>query len=263
MRKTAITLLALGLVAALAASASATVFYTESFTYPDGPLGATPPGTINGTTGWVTHSSTLGGSASDIQVVSGVAVGSMSNAPDDSRPFFPSFSDSTGSAAVTYSCMKVTITASAALTAGPVYMAHFKDNNPTGTVFSAKIFIGGIAGNATQYNVGISNGPANTPVMWASPLNVGQQYIFATRFDASTGVATLWVNPANESSTSVSGTDAGGAGRSLGAYGFRQSTANWGYKIDDLSVGTSFSETCGGPTPTTTGTWGRLKTLYR
>lgn len=260
MRKTAIALLALLLTASVA---SATVFFQETFSYPNGALGAAPTGTVNATTGWLTHSNT-GGGTNDIQVVSGAAVGNMANSPDDSRPFGAGFSIVTGASDITYSCMKVTITNNVpgvALTPGAVYFAHFKDNIATGTTFSGKVFVQGV--DATTFNLGISNN-LNTPVYWGSSLSINTTYVVATRYNAATGIASLWVNPASEASTFVSGTDAPALGRGLAAYGFRQSTANWSYTIDDLSVGTSFDEVCGGlPTPTSTSTWGRLKSIYR
>ena len=54
--------------------------------------------------------------------------------------------------------------------------------------------------------------------------------------------------------------------RMAGAFAMRQiSSASAGlYRIDNISVGTSFTETCGGlPTPTQRTTWGELKTIYR
>lgn len=265
MRKASIAFLALSLTAVLVAPASATKFWTETFTYPDGALGYAPVGTVNPVTGWYTHSSTFGGSATDIQVVGGTMVGNMANAPDDSRPFGAAYSITTGATDVTYACFKVTFTSTASLTAGPVYFAHFKDNIPTGNTFTGKLFVGGIAGSTNTFNLGISNGPANVPANWPVPLSTGIQYLLATRFDATTGVATLWVNPVDETSASISGPETGAAGRGLAGFGFRQSTANWGYIVDDLSVGTTFAETCGGstPTPTTRATWGSLKSLYR
>ncbi len=263
MRKTTIALLALGLAVAFAATASATVFYTETFTFPDQPLGATPAGTVNATTGWMTHSGTAGGGPFDIQIIGNEMVANMANAPDDSRPFGPGFSVLTGAADKTYSCMKFYMPPQAvAISPTPTYFAHFKDNLPTGTTFSAKLFVQGI--DASTFNIGISNGAVNSPVYWGAPLVTGHWYVVATRFDAATGTGTLWVDPADETSTSVSGTDATPTGRVLGAYGFRQSTANWMFKIDDLSVGTTFAETCGGyPTPASRSTWGRIKTIYR
>lgn len=264
MRKTAIALLALVLTASVA---SATVFYQETFSYPDGPLGATPVGTVNPTTGWLTHSSTLGGSATDIQVVSGKAIGNMANAPDDSRPFGAGFSILTGATDKTYSCMKFKVTNNTPgveLPLGAIYFAHFKDAIPTGTTFTAKLFVQGITAQPTKFNLGISNGPANTPVYWPTSLSTDVEYVIATRFDAATGLANLWVNPASEASATVNGTDTGATGRVLAAYGLRQSTGSWSYTIDDLSVGTSFDEVCGGyPTPATPSTWGRLKSIYR
>jgi hypothetical protein len=265
MRKTAIAFLALGLTAVLVAPASATKFWTDSFSYPDGALGAAPTGTVNPVTGWLTHSNT-GGGASDIQVVTGVAVANLATgAPDDSRPFAPAFGLVTGATDKTYSCMKFSIAGGGvALTATPVYIAHFKDNIPTGTTFTAKVFVTGIAGSTTTFNLGIANGPTNAPINWPNALSVDTWYTVATRFDAATGIASLWIDPVDETSASVSGTDTGATGRLLAAYGIRQSAANYTFKVDDLSVGTTFAETCGGgPVPTSRSTWGSLKSLYR
>ena len=78
MKKIAITLCALGAVAALAAPAFSVTLLNESFSYPDGALATV------GAPQWVVFSGTA---PTDIQVVSGRAVGSNSNAPDDAIGF--------------------------------------------------------------------------------------------------------------------------------------------------------------------------------
>ena len=78
MKKIAIALCALGAVATLAAPAFSVTLLTESFGYPDGALatvGAPQWGIFSGT------------APTDIQVISGRAVGSNANAPDDAIGF--------------------------------------------------------------------------------------------------------------------------------------------------------------------------------
>ena len=111
MRKTAITLLALGLAASFVGTTASAALLSETFSYPDGNLTVVSP--------WTNHSSPTG---TDIKIVSGRAVGTMSNTPDDNRTF-------AGTTAKIYSCFELTIpTPLAAPDTG--YIAHFKD---TGT----------------------------------------------------------------------------------------------------------------------------------
>jgi hypothetical protein len=262
MRKTAIALLALGLAAVLVSPASATKFWTETFTYTNQALGAGPVvGSLNPTTGWITHSSTFGGTPTDIQIISGVAVGNHANAPDDSRMF----GVTTGATDKTYSCFNLNIPTPAVLPmTGTIYFAHFKDNIAAGTQFTARVFGAPIVGDNAHYQLGIAIGSAGPNNFWATPLTFDTWYVVATMYDAATGGAKLWVNPAGESSLSIANIDGNVAGRLLGAFALRQSTGNWMYQVDDISVGTTFDETCKGlPTPVRTETWGRLKTLYR
>jgi hypothetical protein len=269
MRKIAIALLVLGLAAVLVSPASASVFWTENFTYPDQPLGAAPVGTVNATTGWYTHSSggNLGGSPTDIQIVSGEARGNHANQPDDSRPFGPGHSITTGATDKTYACFSLMVPTQASMLNTYQYFAHFKDNSPTGTTFTCKLYTAGITGNATQFNLAINNTVTAGPYQpWTTPLNFNQLYTVAMLYDAATGISKLWVDPVNEASPSVSAIDPVLTGRLLGAFALRQiSNASAGsYRIDNISVGTTFGETCGGlPTPTLRPTWGELKTIYR
>ena len=165
----------------------------------------------------------------------------------------------------TYACFSLNIPTPTSLPmSGIIYFAHFKDNVATGTIFSARVFGAPITGDNANYNLGIAMGSAGPNNFWATPLAFDTWYVVATMYDAATGVARLWVNPAAEASLSITNIDANVTGRLLGAFALRQSTGNWLFKVDDLSVGTTFDETCAGlPTPTRRSTWGSLKTLYR
>lgn len=271
MRKIAIAFLALGLAASIAvAPASATKFWTETFTYSDQALGAAPVGSVNPTTGWYTHSSgsNLGGSPSDIQIISGVANGNHANQPDDSRPFGAGYSITTGATDKTYCCFSLYVpTPASAMLTTFQYFAHFKDNLTTGTTFTCKLYTAGIASDPTHFNLAINNTVTAGPYQpWTSPLSFDTWYTIAMVYDAAAGVSKLWVNPADESSPFVTANDPILIGRLLGAFALRQiSNGSAGtYRLDNISVGTNFDDTCkGSPTPTRNETWGRLKTLYR
>lgn len=257
MKKATLLVTALALLA-LAGPALAVSFWSETFSYSAGALTAVTPN-------WTTHSGT-GGGATDIQVSSGVAVGNMSNAPDDNRVFGVTQS----ATAKTYACFSVMIPQPAA---APVlnYFAHFKDSGTFN--FGARVYV---APSGNTFTFGLSLGSCASPcvvALWPVALNYGQWYTVATLYDAQAGLAKLWVDPAGEGSLSISHNTWSGTtsqvGFQLTAFALRQSTSgtggtsNWLYDVDNIQVGTAFSDLCPSPTGTNNSTWGRLKTLYR
>jgi hypothetical protein len=259
MRKVAIALLALGLALVLVTPASATVYFSELFSYANGPLVANSGGN------WFVHSGTP---PTDIQVVNGVAVGDMAQGPDDSR----NLGVTTGAAAKTYACFLVTIPTPGTLPVVANYFAHFK-NAGSGTTFTSKTFVGPGSDN-NHFRFGISTqanaGATPAPVFWPSDLNFDTQYALAIKYDAATGISYLWVNPASEASPSIQSLAAdasANSGRQLVCFALRQSNTGgttWTYKVDQVGTASTFDEACvSGPTPTSKSTWGTLKALYR
>jgi hypothetical protein len=253
MRKTAISLLTLGLVAASFATATAGSLLTESFTYPDGGLVANSGGN------WTTHS----GAGTDIALTSGTILGSTANAPDDNRLFGPRTATDK-----TYACFRVRIPQTAAAITAANYFAHFMVNT---TTFRSKVFIAP-SGSSFTFGLTVTANASGTPAlipaanMWGTALNFDQWYTVAISYDAATGTSEMWVDPSSEASPKVTVTEAGTGGGALTAFGFRQSAvtgAAFTFNADDLSVGTTFSDACGGATGTQNSTWGRIKTIYR
>lgn len=257
MRKTAITVLTTGLLtAAFAASALAGSLLSEPFAYPDGALA------VVGGPAWTIHS----GAGTDIAVTGGVAIGTMSNAPDDNRTF-PARSTTDK----TYACFLLRIpTQAPALVCN--YFAHFMVNS---TTFRSKVFV---TPSGSSFTLGLSvtanaaGAPLAPPVAplgatWPSPLNYDTWYTVTISYNAVGGVSELWINPADESSPKITATDATAASGGLTAFGLRQSNtggAAFIYHVDNISVGTSFADACNGyPTSTVETTWGHLKTIYR
>lgn len=257
MRKTATLLVGAALVGVFAANAFAGSLLTEAFTYADGPLVANSGGN------WTTHS----GAGTDIAVATGAAVGLMSNSPDDNRLL----TSARTATEKTYACFTLTVPSQPAAGLIANYFAHFMVN---GTTFRSKVFI---AASGGSYTVGVSptanasGAPLAIPAAplgatWGSALNFGQAYRIAISYEPIAGTSQLWVDPVNEASTSISATDAVAVNGALTAFGFRQSSTGgcaYTYTVDDLSVGTSFADACGGVVGVENSTWSAMKSIYR
>jgi hypothetical protein len=229
--------IAAGAAVAFAASAHAGSLMDESFSYPDGGLVAVSGGN------WTTHS----GTGTDIQVVSGTAVGSMASFPDDNR-LLTSARTSTDK---TYACFKLVVPSQSTLVCN--YFAHFMVNS---TTFRSKVFVTPLGG---QYTVGLSvtanasGSPLAPPApplgdTWPSMLNYDQEYNIVISYNAVGGVSELWVDPVDESSPKITATDAPAGNGALTAFGLRESNtsgAAFTWIVDDLSCGTTFEDACG------------------
>jgi hypothetical protein len=263
MRKIATPLIVLGLIACFAIPAMAGSLVTEPFTYSDGNL--TPNG------GWAVYSGTP---PTDIQILTGRAVGNQANAPDDHILFTPQLID-----VKTYACFKVKITDPGSAPKA-VYFALLKD---AGTAnFVSRVYVLPLI--AGGWTFGISHSSTNTTTAsitpWSSTsLTYGQEYQVVINYNPVAHTSTLWVDPVNESSTNVTDTNVAIAALAVSGFGLRQSstasafitnaifnagTANWVYSVDDLGVGQSMADACGGGVvPVDRSTWGTLKQIYR
>ncbi len=243
MRRMVITLLALGVFAASAASAA--TFWSETFSYANGGLVANSGGN------WVGHSTSTSTTYIDIQVVNGEAVLIGANGQDDSRNF-----TARSASAATYACFQMKLTGTE--TSGSSYVTHFK-NNSTGFVSQVFVFPTG----ATTFNIGI-NSTSAVPTgasIWPTPLTKGTFYTIAIRYNAATGVSTLWVDPQSESSASINSTTTT-IGTLISGFALRQATGA-STTFDNIQVGDAFADLCPAVVPTNSSTWGQLKSLYR
>ncbi len=248
------------LLAVSAASAFAAPILSEPFTYPNGNL--TPNG------GWANFS----GAVTDVQVSAGRAVGFGPNANDD-HIFFPAQT----TAVKTYACFDLIIPT---IVGAPkaIYFAALKD---AGTAnFVSRLYVLPIAGGFT-FGLSHSSTSATVGVVaWsATTLNYNQKYNIVLNYDPVAKSSTLWVDPANELSTSVSITNAAIAALSTATFALRQSasaatlpaspsyagTADWGFSVDNLGIGNTFNDSCVQyqTTPATKSTWGQVKSIYR
>jgi len=257
MKKLATTFALLTLVFASAPSMAVTLL-TDSFTYPNGNL--------VGNGGWANYS----GVGTDIQVVSGRAVGTGLNTPDD-HTLFAAQSTST----TTYACFDVIIPAFAGQPK-PIYFAELKDAgaaNLVSRVYVLPVAAGGWTFGISHSSTSATAGVTPWPVALASDVN----YHVVINYNPVNKTSTLWVNPTNELSPSVTNTNAAIAALAVSGFGLRESnaastlpasppytgTADWGYSVDNLGVGTTFAEACEIVTPARPATWGSVKGLYR
>jgi hypothetical protein len=259
MKKIATTfaLLALGFAFAATPSMSAPLVF-DSFTYPNGDL--VPNG------GWANYS----GTTVDIQVSSGRAVVTPANANDD-HILFP-VQPLTGK---TYACFDVTV-AQFAGQPKPVYFAELKDAGAANLV--SRVYVLPVAAGGWTFGISHSSTSATAGVTpWAVPLSSGVDYHLVINYDPNTKTSSLWVNPINESSTSVSNTNAAIAALAVQGFGLRQSTtastlpasppysgtADVTVSVNNLGIANNFSDACDLSTPATPATWGAVKGLYR
>jgi hypothetical protein len=259
MRKIITSLLALTLCTAFAGSASAVTLLSDGFSYGAGNL--VPNG------GWANYS----GAVTDLQVVAGRVTGSGPNANDDHKLFAVQPTTSK-----TYACFEVVIPAIVGAPK-PIYFAELKDAGAANLV--SRVYVLPITGGWT---FGISHSSTNTTTAgvtpWsASTLAYDTRYFIVINYDPVAKSSKLWVNPVNEASTNVTNTNAAIAALAVSGFGWRQSnaasalppvpaytgTADWGFSVDNLGVGTTFDDACFQVTPTKSSTWGQVKVRYK
>jgi len=250
----------LALLAISAAPAFATVLLSDGFSYVNGPL---PP---NG--GWANFS----GAGTEIQVVSGRAVVDHNSAPDD-QILFPVQSTSSK----TYACFDVIVPAGAAQPKA-VYFAMLKDGGTS--VFVSRVYVVGLSSGGMTFAISHSSTSATVGLTpWTAPIVAGQKYNIVINYDPVNKSSTMWVNPVNELSASVTDTNGAIAAVAVQGFGLRQSStastlpatpaypgsANIQVSVDNLGVGTTFADACQQyqSTPTQRSTWGMVKQIYR
>jgi len=201
---------------------------------------------------WQTHSGTAG----QVGVVGGKMV-LASPANDSEDVNFPLFGApwATNSGAVLYSSFKAKwLSLPGAI---GTYMAHFMDTNTgVATGFGSRIWAStntASVGDAFRLSINNGNGATNVNAPFPLDLFTNVEYTVVTRFVLSNGVATMWINPTSEGSTSVTASDLPTTNAVINpinvtAYAFRQSTTDGGYgtvEVDDFKVALSFAAATG------------------
>jgi hypothetical protein len=271
MRKSAISLLTLGvLTAAFAASAVAAPLFTEDFSYQIG-------SGLNGQGGWSAHSgagtnpqtvNTAGGLSYPGYVASGVGnlLGPIATSGEDNNHTFAG--QASGAVYATFM-----INVASSQTTGD-YLFHFFDGAIAGNIFRSRVFVKKDAAS-TNYALGIQFGSTVATVYTPFSYAPGTTHLVVVKYTfvaggATNDIASLFVDPAfdcvepapNVTHTDATQTDA----VNLDGVAIRQGTASSAAsaQIDGIRVATSWTEAvCGDVTPTNKSTWGRLKSIYR
>jgi hypothetical protein len=194
---------------------------------------------------WATHS----GVAGQLQVSGGVAVvDSKTHTEDVNAPLI-------GAPYVTNQAANVTLYASYTLNvtalpdANGAYITHFKDNTTFG--FLGRVFISATNAAPGNYRVGIGNAGSTSNLTAQLPQDLlpNSNYTVVVRLRLTNGISTIWINPSNESSPSVTDTASYPTNLvNIYQYAFRESSAPGGTAtIDNLKVGTSFTGVTGLP----------------
>ena len=177
MNFTKTTLLCAVFAFGMAASASATVFFTDGFDYENGQLTDSEAGAGQNVSGgvWVGHS---GQTHNDnVQVVDGKAIINNSGSEDVNA----SIGKTLAAGETIYAAFAFTVTDTRENAADDInndYFFHFKDN---GYGFRSRVYLDNPSGSG-GFGLGLTS-YKETQVKWGSDLNFGQQYVGVISFD--------------------------------------------------------------------------------
>lgn len=269
MRKFATGLLVLAALAA-AVPASATTLFTENFSYALASL-------LAGQGGWASHSgggtnaqtiNTAGGLSYPGYGLSGIGnlVGPIATSGEDNNNTF------TGqSSGAVYAALMINVATSQ--TAGD-YLFHTFDGAIGGNIFRSRVFVSKDP-SSTNYRLGIQFGSAGPPSYTGFVYAPGTTHLLVVKYTFNAGlandVASLYIDPALDCvepvAAAVTHADATQTDAlNLDGVAIRQGTAAnaASAQLDGIRVATTWTEAvCGGITPTSTSTWGRVKSIYR
>ena len=233
MKKLVLTILAL---ATLSASLRADLVLNDSFNYPDG--------AIDGAAGspWTRHSGTAGTALvrqKKLEIFSSRAedVGALLSG----GPYKP------GSNTLLFASFRLACTNLP--TSAGTYFAHLKDASSTG--FRGRIFVSTTNASPGSFRLGIANGTGENAVTFPLDLALKTEYLVVLRYAVDTTASTLWINPALETDSRVTGTDFAASPISVLTFAFRQAPGGGSLLIDSLKVGTAFSDVAGPNSPPT------------
>lgn len=230
------SLCVIGLVVALSVPlANAGTIFSEYFDYENGPLTSVSAGV------WYKHDTSVG--VEQLQVENGAARLSFSNAEDVARNFDQNYTSGT----LFYSTVMTMTTLPGT---GGAYLMHLSDTD-TGmdTDFFARLFV---KSAGSGYQIGIRNrslqaNPSDYPVVYEESVTLALNTAVAVivKFDFETMQSTLWINPVDQSSASVTDTFEvafSGLDQSLSRIALRQASGIGNSSLDQILVGTTFDD---------------------
>jgi len=203
------------------------VILDEPFDYPDDQL-------LNLTGLWIPHSGTNDGPV----VVRGGKAQLVTTNREDINITYNSPTVRTTDGVILYARLDLNFTAIPSSANGS-YFAHFLGN--AGGSFRGRLFAGRRTAPDGQFQFGLANNSATASVWHPSTVSPGQPITVLIRYNVSTGISTLWVNPANEGSPSVTGTD-NPFPSDMVSFALRQDTGYGSLEVDLIKIGTAYSD---------------------
>lgn len=216
------------------------VLLADDFEYADGSI------VLNSGGLWTTHSA--GGSDSNqTQIVTGELLLNNTASEDINRWFTNAPVFNTGGQLI-YTRMILNLSALPTASGVGDYFTHVYGFSGA---YRARVFTRTNGAAPGTYRLAISSA-SFTPTVFSQDLALDTPYVLITRYNTATAEATLWLNPASESSQQVNSTD---TASTITAYGvaFRQSTGIGSLSIDDLVIGSTFAEVFLASTPSPIG----------
>jgi hypothetical protein len=206
------------------------VLFSDSFSYPDGPLYLATGST------WQ-HASPTGTNFFEVLVTNGMAELSRSLNEDvgndlSGGPYPPS------NAVVFYTGFQFMFTALPS--ANGEYFLHLKDS-ATGSNFRCKFFVQTTNAAFGAFRMGILNSASSGPFQFPRDLYLNHPYIAVARYNSGAGESRLWINPTSESSRSVDALD-NPITSTIGGIGLREESGIGTNLVDNLIVSTSFAD---------------------
>jgi hypothetical protein len=248
------------------AVAGASIIVSDHFGYANGNLvGAVPVPPLS-PGGWYDHSG-WGTKMIQVNYHTISVVQSTGGAADDNLQFYASRTTYRDSLSVTYAAFTLKVAPGSVMGTVRDYFAHFRPWSVDSNNFVSRVTMGA-SGVGGDYLLGITPGGSGITgdVTMATGLTFGRSYRIVIRYEpqttgGTTGTSTLWVDPVNEASPSISATAVAGFGKKLASFAFRQSAptgATITQVIDDLHVGTTFADVVPFTEVPTMSQWGLL-----
>jgi hypothetical protein len=121
------------------------------------------------------------------------------------------------------------------------YFLHLKSSDTDNLNFRCRVFAQTTNAAAGKFRLAISINSASASAQLPVDLDLDTTYTVVTRYNSATSASTLWVNPASESSQSVSATDLPNTS-TIGGIGLREANFMGDMTIAALRVGTKFTD---------------------
>lgn len=205
-------------------SSPAAVLLNELFNYPNGPI-VTASGS-----NWLNFS----GTANQIIITNGRVALNLASGEDVETLLTPPPSTDTLYAGFTLRFTTVPPAAGG-------YFALFKDDGPS-TGFRARVWaLTNSTASGGKYRLGLSSTTSVLNITNTTDLSTNVDYRVVIRVFNASGVATLWINPTNETDTAIT-TGEAASSSTVTKFAFRQGGDRGLATIDDLIVGESFAE---------------------